>query len=87
MTYIVGFIGKKSNLKVNNAKSGVRHCSDVKLLKYTLLPEGDVMVADKSIDRLNDRIKEITPRNQRVKFELIIRELNLTIKGWTNYFG
>jgi RNA-directed DNA polymerase len=86
MTSIVDFIEKKLKLKVNNAKSGVRHCSDVKFLGYTLLPEGGIRVADKSIDRLKDRIREITRRNRGVKFEQIIKELNLTITGWTNYF-
>jgi group II intron reverse transcriptase/maturase len=86
MTSIVDFIEKKLKLKVNNAKSGVRHCSDVKFLGYTLLPEGGIRVADKSIDRLKDRIREITRRNRGVKFEEVIRDLNATIIGWTNYF-
>jgi group II intron reverse transcriptase/maturase len=86
MTSIVDFIEKKLKLKVNNAKSGVRHCSEVKFLGYTLLPEGGIRVADKSIDRLKDRIREITRRNRGVKFEEVIRELNATIIGWTNYF-
>lgn len=86
MTSIVYFIEKKLKLKVNNAKSGVRHCSDVKFLGYTLLPEGGIRVADKSIDRLKDRIREITRRNRGVKFEEVIRDLNATIIGWTNYF-
>jgi group II intron reverse transcriptase/maturase len=86
MTSIVDFIEKKLKLKVNREKSGVRHCSDVKFLGYTLMPEGGIRVADKSIDRLKDRIREITRRNRGVKFELVIKELNLTINGWTNYF-
>jgi len=86
MTSITDFIEKKLKLKVNHQKSGVRHCSDVKFLGYTLLPEGEIRVADKSIDRLKDRVREITRRNRGVKFEQIIKELNLTIIGWTNYF-
>jgi RNA-directed DNA polymerase len=86
MTSIVDFIEKKLKLKVNREKSGIRHCSDVKFLGYTLLPEGGIRVADKSIDRLKDRIREITRRNRGVKFELVIKELNLTINGWTNYY-
>ena len=86
MTSISDFIEKKLKLKVNHKKSGVRHCSDVKFLGYTLLPEGGIRVADKSIDRLKDRIREITRRNRGVKFEEVIWELNATIIGWTNYF-
>jgi group II intron reverse transcriptase/maturase len=86
MTSITDFIEKKLKLKVNYEKSGVRHCSNVKFLGYTLLPEGGIRVADKSIDRLKDRIRQITRRNRGVKFEQVISELNLIIIGWTNYF-
>jgi group II intron reverse transcriptase/maturase len=86
LTSIRDFIEKKLKLKVNNAKSGVRHCSDVKFLGYTILPEGGIRVADKSIDRLKSRIREITRRNRGIKFEEVIRELNATIIGWTSYF-
>lgn len=86
MTSMTDFIEKKLKLKVNHEKSGVRHCSDVKFLGYTLLSKGEIRVADKSIKRLKDRIREITRRNRGVKLETIIKELNLTITGWTNYF-
>jgi RNA-directed DNA polymerase len=86
MASIADFIEKKLKLRVNYEKSGVRHCSNVKFLGYTLLPEGGIRVADKSIDRLKDRIREITRRNRGIKFEMVIKELNLTIVGWTNYF-
>jgi Retron-type reverse transcriptase len=86
LTSITDFIEKKLKLKVNHEKSGVRHCSDVKFLGYTLLPKGGIRVADKSIDRLKDKVREITRRNRGVRFEQIIKELNLIIIGWTNYF-
>lgn len=86
MASIVDFIEKKLKLKVNHAKSGVRHCSEVKFLGYTLLPEGGIRVADKSIDRLKEKVREITRRNRGVKFEMVIKELNAVIRGWTNYF-
>jgi group II intron reverse transcriptase/maturase len=86
MASIVDFIEMKLKLKVNREKSGVRHCSDVKFLGYTLMSGGGIRVADKSIDRLKCRIREITRRNRGIKFELVIKELNQTIIGWTNYF-
>jgi RNA-directed DNA polymerase len=86
MTSMTDFIEKKLKLKVNHEKSGVRHCSDVKFLGYTLLAKGEIRVADKSIKRLKDRVREITRRNRGVRFEQIIKELNLIIIGWTNYF-
>ncbi len=86
MTSVVNFIEKKLKLKVNQQKSGVRHCSTVKFLGYTLLEKGGIRIADKSIDRLKDRVKEITQRNRGVNFEVLIEELNQVIVGWTNYF-
>lgn len=86
MTSLVDFIEKKLKLKVNKSKSGVRHCSDVKFLGYTLLPGGDIRVSDKSIERLKDKVRAITRRNRGVKFEIVIKELNQVIIGWSNYF-
>jgi group II intron reverse transcriptase/maturase len=83
---ITDFIEKKLKLKVNRDKSGVRHCTDVKFLGYTLLPEGKIRVADKSIERLKTKVKELTKRNRGVKLERIVKELNVVIKGWANYF-
>lgn len=83
---VTEFIEKKLKLKVNREKSGVRHCSDVKFLGYTLLREGGIRVADKSIDRFKDKVKEITKRNRGVKFSQVIKELNEAIRGWGNYF-
>ena len=86
MKSIVSFIEMKLKLKVNRTKSGVRHCSEVKFLGYTLLSEGGIRVSDKSVEKLKDRVKEITRRNRGVNFEEVIRELNLVIVGWSNYF-
>jgi RNA-directed DNA polymerase len=86
MTSITDFIEKKLKLKVNRGKSGVRHCSDVKFLGYTVMSGGEIRVANKPIDRLKDKIREITRRNRGISFELVIRELNQVITGWTNYY-
>jgi RNA-directed DNA polymerase len=83
---VTDFIEKKLKLKVNHEKSGVRHCSDVKFLGYTIMSDGGIRVADQSIDRLKDRIREITRRNRGIKFLDVIKELNVTIIGWTNYY-
>lgn len=86
MKSVAKFIERVLKLKVNTAKSGVRHCSEVKFLGYTLLPGGGRRVADKSIARLKSKVKQITKRNRGVKFEQVVGELNSAILGWTNYF-
>jgi RNA-directed DNA polymerase len=83
---VTEFIEKKLKLKVNQTKSGVRHCSDVKFLGYTLLSEGGIRIADKSISRLKDKVRDITKRNRGVEFSQVIKELNRAIVGWSNYF-
>ena len=86
MASIVKFIEGTLKLKVNQKKSGVRHCSEVKFLGYTLLSEGGIRVADKSIERFKDKVREITKRVRGVQFNRVIKELNVIIIGWTNYF-
>lgn len=86
MAKVVNFIEKKLKLKVNRTKSGVRHCSQVKFLGYTIMPEGKIRVADKSVERLKDKVRAITKRNRGIKLESVIKELNSALVGWSNYF-
>ena len=86
MASVIEFIEKKLKLRVNREKSGVRHCGNVKFLGYTILPEGNLRVSDKSTEHLKGKIREICQRNRGVKFEQVIAELNAAITGWTNYF-
>jgi len=86
MESLMKFIEQKLKLKVNRQKSGVRYCSEVKFLGYTLLSGGGIRVSDFSIKRLKDKIRTTTQRNRGVKFAQVIKELNTQIRGWTNYF-
>ena len=83
---ITKFIEVKLKLKVNKQKSGVRHCSDVKYLGYTIMTGGKIRVADKSVERLKLKIKELTKRNKGESFQTVINKLNMIIVGWTNYY-
>ena len=71
---------------MNDEKSGVRHCSKVKFLGYTIMSGGKIRVADKSITRFKDKVRAITKRNRGVRFSQIIEELNQVTSGWLNYF-
>jgi RNA-directed DNA polymerase len=83
---ITRFIEKKLKLKVNREKSGVRHCSQVKFLGYTIMPGGKRRIADKSISRFKKKIKQITKRNRGMSFTNIIQEVNVIMRGWVGYF-
>ena len=87
MLSIIKFIESKLKLKVNRKKSGVRHCSEVKLLGYTILEDGRIRVSDKSVKRLKKKIIKITKRNRGYKLSIIITELNQTVQGWSIYYS
>jgi len=80
------FIEQKLKLKVNQQKSGVRRCEQVKFLGYTILPTGKIRVADKSLQRFKKKVRQLTKRNRGVSFTRIIAELNAVHRGWMNYF-
>ena len=86
MDSVVKFIETKLKLRVNRAKSGVRHCTEVKFLGYTIMSGGAIRIADKTVERFKDKVRMITRRNRGVKFEEVIKELNNIIVGWRNYF-
>lgn len=86
MRSIVKFLEAKMKLRVNRTKSGVRHCSQVEFLGYTVLPNGGIRVSDKSILRFKGKVREITRRNRGISFTRIVTELNKIIVGWASYF-
>jgi group II intron reverse transcriptase/maturase len=86
MESITNFIESVLKLKVNKEKSGVRRCSKVKFLGYTIMEGGKIRVADKTISKLKQKIIRTTKRNRGVKFEFVIKELNSLIRGFGTYF-
>jgi len=86
MRSLIRFIETKMKLKVNRDKSGVRRCEQVTFLGYTVLSDGGIRVADRSTNRLKDKVREITKRNRGVPFNQLLDELNAVIRGWSNYF-
>jgi len=86
LSSISKFIEQKLKLKVNQEKSGVRRCEQVKFLGYTILSDGRKRIADKSITRFKNKVREVTKRNRGVSFSKIITELNALHRGWQGYF-
>ena len=86
MESIIRYIETELKLKVNRSKSGVRHCSKVKFLGYTISQEGKIRISDQSIERLKKKVIDTTKRNRGVKFSKIIEELNLLIQGYGVYY-
>ncbi|MFM8454432.1 MAG: group II intron reverse transcriptase/maturase [Gammaproteobacteria bacterium] len=86
MESITRFIEGKLKLRVNREKSGVRKCEKCKFLGYTIMENGKIRIADKSIARFKDRIREITRRNRGISTEALMTELNRVTRGWINYY-
>jgi len=86
MESISNFIESKLKLKVNKDKSQVCKVNQTKFLGYTIQQDGTLTIAQKSLDRLKDKVRAITKRNRGVKFEQIISELTPVLRGWLNYF-
>lgn len=86
MESISNFIESKLKLQVNQDKSQVCQVNQTKFLGYSILQNGWLTIATKSVERFKTKIRKITKRNRGVRFERIIAELTPVLRGWFNYF-
>ena len=86
MQSISNFIEGKLKLIVNQDKSQVCFVNQTKYLGYTIQNTGSLSIAIKSLDKLKAKVRKITKRNRGVKFETIISELSMSLRGWLQYF-
>jgi RNA-directed DNA polymerase len=80
------FLEKRLKLRVNEAKSGCASVYERKFLGYRLLSDGRLVIAEQSVKRMEDKVREVTWRNRGVSLEKVILELNEKLRGWINYF-
>jgi group II intron reverse transcriptase/maturase len=86
---ILPYIEGKLFLKVNREKTKVAHVNYVKFLGYSFYiykGEGRLRVHPKSIQKLKDKIREVTGRSNGMAIEERRTKLNQIVRGWTNYF-
>jgi RNA-directed DNA polymerase len=86
MESVTQFLKEKLRLTVNRQKSAVSPCEGRTFLGYKILVDGRLVISEKSINRIKDKIRMITRRNRGVSLETIIVELNKIIPGWVQYF-
>ena len=55
-------------------------------LGYTILAGGILIIPQRSLSRLKNKVRKITQRNRGVSLERIIEELNKILPGWVRYF-
>lgn len=89
MESMTKFLQEKLKLKVNAAKSAVASPTRRKFLGYSFYPVKNgykQRVHPKSVNRLKDKIREVTNRNVSMNFEARLKRLIEVTRGWVNYF-
>jgi RNA-directed DNA polymerase len=86
MASVTAFLAKRLRLQVNQEKSQVAPVEECKFLGYRLHRDGRLALAPKSLERVKERIREITRRNRGSSLEAVIQELNSYLTGWVTYF-
>lgn len=83
------FLEKKLKLTVNMTKSKVTRPNGIKYLGFGFrLKDGEwtATAHEKSLDRLNEKIMDLTRRNRSIALSDRITKINQVIRGWSNYF-
>ena len=70
------FLSKRLKLKVNETKSAVALAKERKFLGYSFREDGDLKVANESLEKFKKKIRKLTKRNKGQNFEDIISRLN-----------
>lgn len=83
---VTAFLEGTLRLRVNREKSAVAHVEERKFLGHRLLRDGELGVAPKSVERVKDRIRQITRRNRGISMADVVGELNSFLTGWVAYF-
>lgn len=92
MRSVTDYIERRLRLKVNQAKSAVAHPEERHFLGFRLRREPtdgsvEVHLSKRSKERLDTRLRELTPRNWGSSIEACIRQLNAYLLGWMGFFG
>ena len=88
MVSVTRYVGDTLRLTVNQSKSAVDRPMNRKFLGFTVSRNGvKLKVADKAIEKLKDRVRELTRRTRGNTIGKIVAELRETLLGWKAYFG
>ena len=88
MATITEYLECKLKLRVNREKSAVARPWQRKFLGYSFTWHKQVLlkIADSSITRLKDRVREIVLGNASRNLDATINDLNPVLRGWMSYF-
>lgn len=91
MASVTRFIDRRLRLRVNADKSAVARPETRHFLGFRLRPhvgdEPEVLLSERSVKRLKERIRELTPRARGQSLATVIGEINRYLEGWLGFFG
>jgi RNA-directed DNA polymerase len=92
MASVTDFIERRMRLKVNVSKSAVaqpeeRHFLGFRLRREPLDGESEVLLSKRSKQRIDQKIRELTPRTWGQSLQACILALNTYLFGWIGFFG
>jgi len=88
MASLTRWIGESLWLTVNARKSAVDRPWNRRFLGFTVSRNGlRLKVADQALEKLKDRVRQITSRTRGRRLSDIIAELREPLLGWKAYFG
>jgi RNA-directed DNA polymerase len=92
MASITAFIERRLRLKVNVGKSAVarpeeRHFLGFRLKREPMDGSVEVLLSKRSKERIDGRIRELTPRNWGQSLRKCIESINEYLTGWIGFFA
>lgn len=88
MASVSRFLTRKLKLIVNEKKSAVRRSDETEFLGFEFHSrKANLRVTAKNLQRLKDRVREITSRKRGRSFLFIVGEFSRYLRGWMGYFG
>lgn len=92
MASVTGFIERRLRLRVNAEKSAVarpeeRHFLGFRLKRNLLDGSVEVLLSERSKERIDSRIRKLTPRNWGQSLRKCIEGINVYLQGWVGFFG
>jgi len=88
MASITRYLAKRLKLTVNRDKSAVARPSERSFLGYTMTAHKKPLlkVADRSVEQLKTRVREITKAGRGKALMETVKALALLLRGWVVYF-
>jgi len=92
MESVVRFIEGRMRLVVNRSKSAValpesRHFLGFRLRREPLDGSAEVLLSKRSEERLDEKLRELTPRSWGNSVDRCIQAINVYVTGWVGFFG